>query len=158
MTAPSSRPDTPAQEHADISRFWSKVDRRGADECWPWLASTNREHGQFWLQGKHVYAHRFAYEILVGPILEGHVIDHLCKRKDCVNPSHLESVTRKVNTLRGTAPPAENHVKTYCKHGHEFTEENTYWRAGVYGRECRICRLNNNARRRARRRAERATA
>jgi hypothetical protein len=76
-----------------LDRFWTKVDVRGQDECWPWLACTQNGYGQFRVHPKQVKAHRFAYEHLVGPIPAGMVIDHLCSNRACVNPDHLESVT-----------------------------------------------------------------
>jgi hypothetical protein len=53
-----------------------------------------------------IRAHRFAYELLVGPIPEGLVIDHLCRNRRCVNPAHLEPVTAEENWRRGDAPSA----------------------------------------------------
>lgn len=57
----------------------------------------------------------------------------------CVRPAHLEAVTQKVNTLRGTSPAAIHAVKTHCIRGHEFTPENTYLRPSG-GRQCIECR------------------
>ncbi len=37
--------DMPAALAAAAGRFWSFVDRRGADECWPWLGSNDGHHG-----------------------------------------------------------------------------------------------------------------
>lgn len=82
--------------------------------------------------------HRVVYEALVGPIPDGMVIDHLCRQPSCVNPAHLEPVTRRENVLRGLTLPAANARKTHCKHGHEFTPENTYlFPTGTRG--CRTC-------------------
>lgn len=81
-------------------RFWPKVDRRGDSECWPWLAYLNRNgYGQF-VGGGEVLAHRFAYVLLVGPIPTGLTLDHLCFNPGCVNPAHLEPVTRSENAKR----------------------------------------------------------
>lgn len=81
------------------ARFWSMVDRRGDDECWPWTGlHTRGDYAHFTVGGKRVSAHRWAYERFVGPIPEGLSLDHVaakgCVRHDCTNfISHLEPVT-----------------------------------------------------------------
>lgn len=86
-------------------RFWEKVDRRGPDECWPWLAATSQGYGIFHVRvGEPLArAHRFSYGLLVGAIPDGLVLDHLCRNRACVNPEHLEPVTYRVNNLRAAA-------------------------------------------------------
>jgi hypothetical protein len=83
-------------------------------------------------------AHRYAYELLVGPIASGLVLDHLCRNPGCVNPKHLEPVTDRENTRRGISSAAENAKKTHCYRGHPFDERNTY--VNLKGkRACREC-------------------
>lgn len=78
-----------------IERFWQKVAK--SDECWEWTASRYRNgYGEF-RSGGHSLAHRFAYEVSVGPIPEGMQIDHICHNKACVRPDHLRIVTCKQN-------------------------------------------------------------
>jgi hypothetical protein len=116
-------------------RFWEKVDRRGPDECWPWLASTDgKGYGSFRV-GKHQRAHRFAYELLIGPIPAGLVIDHLCRNRACVNPAHMEPVTPLENQRRGIHG---NSKKTHCPQGHPYDDGNTYRYRGR--RICKACR------------------
>lgn len=119
-------------------RFWAKVNK--TESCWIWTGTMqqNSPYGQFWLNGKLVRPHRYSYEQSIGPIPEGLTIDHLCRNTICVNPKHLEAVTSKVNTLRGTGFAAINAKKTHCHQGHEFTKENTYSYNGK--RCCRTCR------------------
>jgi len=110
-------------------RFWAKTrteDVGYETPCLTWTgAKTTLGYGTIGWQGKKVYAHRLAYETLVGPIPEGLVIDHLCRNRACVNVNHLEPVTQGVNALRGVGVMALNARKTHCKRGHEFTPENT---------------------------------
>lgn len=123
-------------------RFWTKVyaDPSG---CWLWIAAiSSRGYGQFTDSlAKQVSAHRFAYELMVGPIPEGLTIDHLCRVRHCVNPAHMEPVPCGINVKRGIGLTAINATKTHCKHGHPFDEANTYhyrYKHGI-GRACRIC-------------------
>ena len=109
-----------------LERFWAKVVKQ-SDDCWIWVgASDNREYGFFYWNGKQGLAHRYSYETFREPIPVGMTIDHLCCRCWCVNPDHMEVVTRGENTLRGNAPPAQNKLKTHCLRGHPFDETNTY--------------------------------
>lgn len=111
-------------------RFWEKVDCSG--DCWEWTASKDgRGYGQFHISGANYRAHRVAYELSVGEIPEGLDLDHLCMNKACVNPSHLEPVTRKENIARWGA------TVTHCPKGHEYSEDNIYWDAGY--KKCKIC-------------------
>lgn len=134
-------------------RFWAKVDRRGADECWPWLARRDEKgYARFRFGGKTNRAHRYAYELLVGEIPAGLTIDHLCRNTGCVNPAHLEVVTIAENNRRAAQARGNR-----CRRGHLFTAETEIRKSGG-ARQCRICvraksRVSQAARR-ARRRAE----
>ncbi len=98
----------------------------------------------------NVRAHRIAYENVCGPIPVGLTIDHLCRVRACVNPDHLEAVTRRENTIRGNGPSALNARKTACVNGHPFDEANTYFAttfdstgAPKARRGCRACNLSS---------------
>jgi hypothetical protein len=86
-----------------------------------------------------MYAHRLSYEHHVGPIPDGMVLDHLCRNKACIRPSHLDPVPQRTNIHRGASPTARNATATECIHGHPFDAENTYWRPDGKGRLCRAC-------------------
>ena len=129
---------------AVAARFWAKVDRRGPDECWPWLAgSLDGGYGVFHVVSLgSVKAHRMSYELLIGPIPEGLQLDHLRRNRGCVNPAHLDPVPNDINFRRGQSVSALNATKTHCIRGHEFTAENTMWRPtrrGTTERRCRAC-------------------
>jgi len=99
------------------------------------------------------YAHRIIYELFVGPIPPGYVIDHLCRNTKCVNPLHLQAVTNRENILRGTAPHAKASQKTHCNNGHPFDENNTGRKMGAHGhlvRYCKECRHIRDLKRRPR--------
>ena len=135
------------------------VDRSGpvtarGEPCWRWIGGSRTKGGYVRITagGRGVMAHRWAYELLVGPIPEGLTIDHLCRVTDCVNPAHLEAVTQRTNIVRGDGPAARNVVKTHCPQGHPYDETNTYRRPDG-GRDCKLCINERSRRRNERRRA-----
>lgn len=114
--------------------------------CWEWIASRRPDgYGQFQRNrrspGGHRapdLAHRVSYELRVGPIPEGLELDHLCRNPSCVNPDHLEPVTRRENQLRGFGIAGQNARKTHCSNGHEFNDQNSFTRP-TGARRCRVC-------------------
>lgn len=135
------------------SRFWAKVEK--TEGCWIWQASTSGQgrYGYFYLSGRgptrvRVYAHRWAYESLVGPIPEGYEIDHLCRNRLCVNPAHLEPVDHATNRARGRGIKYKpQDLGEFCRNGHARSE-NT--RTNSQGwRVCVLCNREKTARHRA---------
>lgn len=119
------------------ARFWSKV-RVLDNGCWEWTGTVARYgYGDYWHNGKVQRAHRVAYEALVGPITD-ETLDHLCRHRPCVNPSHLEPVSNVENVMRGDSPAARNARKTECVRGHLLSAPNGYRRSGGR-RGCRAC-------------------
>lgn len=73
-----------------IDRFWDKVKKAGADDCWIWTAArAGPAYGVFGVSGRMVYAHRLSWELSNGPIPEAMSVLHRCDVPLCVNPSHL---------------------------------------------------------------------
>lgn len=126
---------------SDSERFAGSI-KKTPGGCWIWTgARTTKGYGQFRHEGVRVLAHRYSYEIHVGPIPEGLTLDHLCRNHPCVNPAHLEPVTMAENLARGTSPTAINGAKTHCIRRHPFDEANT-WIEGNGRRHCRTCARN----------------
>ncbi len=149
-------------------RFWAKVSGTGnICECWIWTGARNDRRGGYGTFGvSHVtkkYAHRVAYELAIGPIPAGLVIDHLCRVHDCVNPFHMEAVAHKENVRRGegvgvvglAALVDRQKSKTLCPAGHPYAGDNLIVSPRGNGeyRRCLECTL-----RRRRERALRASA
>lgn len=133
-----------------VGRFLKKIIK--ADGCWLWggFVCKKSGYGVFHpMDELQERAHRFSYRYFKGPIIPPLVIDHLCRNRRCVNPAHLELVTRKENTLRGEGEAAKNAAKTACKRGHPFTLENTIHVIAKKGR-WRSCRECKNEKERAR--------
>ena len=120
-------------------RFWPKV-RLDIAGCWLWQGAIGSD-GYGRIRGDDGITkrpHRVAWELAVGPIPDGLQLDHLCRVRACVRPSHLEVVTNRENTLRGTSPIADHARATECGRGHVYSDATTaYTRSGK--RRCLIC-------------------
>jgi hypothetical protein len=73
--------------------------------CHRWQGAHNwNGYGLVTINRVMMGVHRAAYELLVGPIPEGYEVDHVrvrgCKHRDCINPEHLEAVTKQENRAR----------------------------------------------------------
>ena len=147
------------------TRFWAKVSPEPNSGCWLWVAGTWDGYGRFNVgsrtdrSARVVQAHILAYEELVDSVPDGLELDHLCRVRCCVNPSHLEPVTHAENMRRGEAGrvgAARQRAKTHCPKGHPYDEANTRITFAVgFGRQCRACDRDLHRRLRAERRAAR---
>lgn len=122
------------------------------DGCWLWIGYRDPNgYGRITDGDRKVHqAHRVLYELIVGPIPEGLVLDHLCRNTGCVNPGHLEPVTDVENIQRGF-----NHylTKTHCPSGHPYRGTNLGRMNASGSRRCLTCHRENERKRRDRRKA-----
>lgn len=124
-------------------RLWAQVDK--GEECWQWRGTrAENGYGRMRYQRRMQLVHRLSYELLVGPIPAGMVLDHLCRNRLCVNPEHLEPVTSAANILRGQGVAAAMARRIACGRGHPYDEANTYWFRGY--RICRTCHAQSKRR------------
>jgi hypothetical protein len=136
------------------ARFWEKTVIECATGCWLWVACKQKPggYGKYQVGYSTRLAHREAYRVLISEVERGLQLDHLCRNRACVNPSHLEPVSHRENQLRGEGFVARNSQKTHCPMGHELVGDNLDANSLARGRrDCRLCR--NTRKRRAARRA-----
>lgn len=117
-------------------------------DCWIWTAARSN-NGYGVVQGlsgrKLTHAHRLVFEILAGPIPDGLHIDHLCLNKSCVNPGHLEPVTKAENSRRAVKIGHDHaNAPTMCRKGlHDWSKISPIIRRSsdgtILGRQCRGC-------------------
>jgi len=128
-------------------RFWSRVQK--TESCWIWRGAIGSHgYGNFAVSAKRedpqfMLAHRYAYQLLRGPIPEEKQLDHVvCNTPSCVNPWHLEPKTQWENMRRGSSPAAKNARKTNCVRGHFLDGKNMR----INSRGDRVCRSCDNLR------------
>lgn len=124
-----------------VERFWAKVLK--TDSCWIWQGYKNpiTGYGTIEINKKPHLVHRISYELFNNIKLpNGHEVEinHICRNRLCVNPTHLELVTHRENTLKGIGITALHAITTHCPKGHPYNELNTYHRPDG-GRDCKIC-------------------
>lgn len=117
--------------------------------CWTWKGALSGEgYAQAWDGERQRPAHVLTWESVNGPVPAGLELDHLCRNRGCVRPSHAEPVTHRENLMRSPiAPAAINAAKSECLRGHPFDDANTY-RDRRGSRHCRTCHRDREAARR----------
>ena len=132
--------------------------------CWHWVGFIDKSgYGRLGYKGRRSETlQRAVYQEFVGPIPDGHDIDHVCHTNDdtcpgglpcthrrCGNPAHLEALPRLAHSERTAATRVR--ATTHCPHGHQYDEDNTWITGGR--RFCKTCNRASKARLRARRKA-----
>lgn len=124
------------REYNRLERFLQKV--HFEDGCLIWDAGKDHAgYGMFHNGQSNGRAHRVLYEFVNGAIPPNLGLDHLCRRRDCVNPLHMEAVTQRVNVLRGEGVASKHARRTHCLNGHPFSGDNLRLRSNR--RECITC-------------------
>lgn len=127
------------------------------DGCWTWIAGKcHYGYGAIRYKSTGWRAHRLVYELLVGPIPQDYELHHTCEVRECVNPEHLQPLTKREHRAlqRGKPLPRPREYRAACPHGHPYDEANTSWRKdGSY-----FCRACHRKRERERQRRLRAAA
>jgi hypothetical protein len=134
-------------------RFWEKVDK--TDTCWLWTGSkADTGYGTFYVErGVYRSAHRLSVEMAGREIPDGMWIDHLCRVRSCVNPTHLDIVEPRENSRRGMAPTWITVRMDVCHRGHSMEDASLAHRSdGRITRRCRTCRRQRETERREARR------
>jgi hypothetical protein len=131
-------PIIPEQAMLVADRFWSKVDKRGPDECWPWRAYKNTKgYGRIVIARREYPAARIAWQLAnQAPWPEGRFACHTCDNRECANPAHIWPGTPAENTHDMLAKGRHGNQRPTCRRGHPFAE---YRRPSEKSRRCRIC-------------------
>ena len=142
----------PRKPRDPTERLMEHISPEPNSGCWLWTGYCDQwgyARGSY-LNRKGVHVHRVAYMLFVGPILPGLEINHKCRVKCCINPEHLEAVTRKqhiaidddlISAGRQKASHASataQLARTHCRRGHPFSDSNLkIHKNGV--RQCKKC-------------------
>jgi len=113
------------------ARFWRDTEQ--GDGCWEWKGYKRPDgYGSIWNGETNVLAHRYSWELARGPVPDGLGLDHICRNRACVKPTHLEPVTQSTNLSR--MPP-----RSVCKKGHPLVPGNVYLYPKSGARLCITC-------------------
>lgn len=104
---------------------WSNKFIIADDGCWLWKKPGTSGYASISLHDKDIRAHRISWVAHHGiDVPLGLELDHLCRKRHCVNPEHLEAVLPLVNQIRGEGLISRHFTATHCPRGHELTDDN----------------------------------
>ena len=144
----------------DACRLWQKIDVRGVDECWPWLASRNHGgYGTFRHNGKTVRVTRLMWALANGKEMpQGSYACHTCDNPACCNPHHIWE-GNPLDNMRDCIAKGRRKVgsPTHCAKGHPYSEQGFVWLTSGKRkyRDCTRCK-RERARRQYRRKVGRS--
>lgn len=128
-----------------IERIMRRVIKHADSGCWEWVGATTQGGYAHILEGgrgsENLTVHRYLFELRFGKVPNELDLDHLCHNRQCVNPEHLEPVTRSENLRRGDNAKVRREFgmsRTHCAHGHELSPDNVLF-VRKYKRACRTC-------------------
>ena len=110
----------------DTTRFWSKINKHGLNDCWEWLSYKIRDYGGFCINKSTYLAHRVAFVITNGDTKLQ--VCHTCNNPSCCDPNHLYAGTQKDN------------VQQCCAEGRHRNGRGGITKSEVY--EIRVLRAN----------------
>jgi hypothetical protein len=140
----------------EIPRHIKRNIELGDEGCWLWKRSKSKDgYGWASLGNKTFQAHRLVYRLVKGSLSDGLVLDHLCRVRHCVNPSHMEEVTPRENIKRSELTPTG---AKKCRLGHDFIFNGRQRRCLVCLNEYELSRKEKKAEQERERRRNNALA
>lgn len=125
-----------------LQMFHDRIVVDEKSQCWNWVGPKTNGYGVASVDNKRTLAHR-SYWLFIGKeIPESYDLDHLCRNRGCINPDHLEPVTRSENLKRGF-------LARGCKNGHPYIESDfsvVKRSDGTTELRCKKCHRERNSR------------